>query len=931
MLHVTDDNIVVKTIRDIVINAVIDDSNTEIKASITPEIVYQVTLNQPTGVFSILDFENAFAQQTTNDLTEGNLNQYFTDTRAQDALAGMYEVPLTFTSGVGRTLNVIKNVDKGSTAVSTHEGTYDHDLIATALQDLTSLTTDNLSEGSTNKYDKTVQISAGNEISVSGSYPAFIISYTGEAGSNDKVRYDANDPTAGFVVDKIIAGSGISLTEGIGANENKLVITNTGIIVDATADSKQYARKNNTWSEVVIPSGMVYPASGISYSRGTSWGTSITNNSTNWNTAYGWGNHASVGYLTSLSGALLLDQTTPQTTTGTFYFNSVLINETSPYDNSCVFEANGKGGFNDGAMSIYFAGGTGNVLNANGGEATFMNDPTSVYLAGLTVAGTFNNSQQQVYLADGVYGVKAIGASNMFADSEIDLQGPEQPTANYFLGSVPNNVNRLAHYDNNQSTSRTEVSFSNSAGLGGWSDNFVSFMVHGAETAFGNVYIPSVNGKTTDGGWSYIVSQGTVQQGFGIVTYHPTPIVLGTDNIPRIYIDGTTGNVSIGTSIDNGYKLNILGSTFTKGTPWVDIDIADSLIGRWGHSYNQAHLGTNSYLDFRSPLATGALEFWAGDGTEQLNFNGGSFRFYTSQPGYDTDVTGNVLINVVTDNTIDKLQVNGSAYFSSGLNDASQVQSIDIANRVLKSNGGGNTLDYSDGNIRTANDVYANSVRAYSLYEEVGSTLVADLGYRQLIAADETTVMVDWSGPSLSLVPISGNVLIGSDVDNGIDRLQVYGSEMIKLTNDTYDLSTGQPHLRLENTGSQTLMTFTFSDAIAGGVRSDSVGNFNWHATGPQGHQFYNALSPYGGTMTVGFGGLGLYVGNSPGAIPTTHHLEVVGTPVDDVYSNLAKFSNALGANVTIDKNGKLDAQNMTINNVEVATKAFAIAMAVAL
>lgn len=38
--------------------------------------------------------------------------------------------------------------------------------------------------------------------------------------------------------------------------------------------------------------GMVYPSAGIPLSTGSAWGTSITNNSANWNTAYGWGNHA---------------------------------------------------------------------------------------------------------------------------------------------------------------------------------------------------------------------------------------------------------------------------------------------------------------------------------------------------------------------------------------------------------------------------------------------------------------------------------------------------------------------------------------------------------------------------------------------------------------------------------------------------------------
>ena len=44
---------------------------------------------------------------------------------------------------------------------------------------------------------------------------------------------------------------------------------------------------------------MVYPGAGIALSTGSAWGTSITDNSANWNTAYGWGNHANAGYLTA--------------------------------------------------------------------------------------------------------------------------------------------------------------------------------------------------------------------------------------------------------------------------------------------------------------------------------------------------------------------------------------------------------------------------------------------------------------------------------------------------------------------------------------------------------------------------------------------------------------------------------------------------------
>jgi len=42
-----------------------------------------------------------------------------------------------------------------------------------------------------------------------------------------------------------------------------------------------------------------YPDGGIVTSTGTEWGPSIVDNSAHWNTAYGWGDHSVIGYLTS--------------------------------------------------------------------------------------------------------------------------------------------------------------------------------------------------------------------------------------------------------------------------------------------------------------------------------------------------------------------------------------------------------------------------------------------------------------------------------------------------------------------------------------------------------------------------------------------------------------------------------------------------------
>ena len=141
--------------------------------------------------------------------------------------------------------------------------------------------------------------------------------YTPSSDTDEKVKYDAGDPTAGYVADKFVAGTGISLAEGTGANENKLEIS-------ASATPQ------------------VYPGAGIALSTGSAWDTSITDNSANWNTAYGWGDHAGlydiIGTASGLIGthestydhtliatalqsetdplSLHLDQTSAQTFTG---------------------------------------------------------------------------------------------------------------------------------------------------------------------------------------------------------------------------------------------------------------------------------------------------------------------------------------------------------------------------------------------------------------------------------------------------------------------------------------------------------------------------------------------------------------------------------------------------------------------------------------
>jgi hypothetical protein len=71
---------------------------------------------------------------------------------------------------------------------------------------------------------------------------------------------------------------------GSGSGGNYVPLTRTITINGQTADLSS--------DRIFSVDPMVYPSIGIPLSNGTSWGTSIVNNSSNWNTAYSWGNHA---------------------------------------------------------------------------------------------------------------------------------------------------------------------------------------------------------------------------------------------------------------------------------------------------------------------------------------------------------------------------------------------------------------------------------------------------------------------------------------------------------------------------------------------------------------------------------------------------------------------------------------------------------------
>lgn len=75
--------------------------------------------------------------------------------------------------------------------------------------------------------------------------------------------------------------------------------------VDGFTVKNSGADTTSTFYWVAIPytlvADMAYPGAGIPVSTGTGWDTSITDNHTDWDDAYGWGDHSAAGYLTAAS------------------------------------------------------------------------------------------------------------------------------------------------------------------------------------------------------------------------------------------------------------------------------------------------------------------------------------------------------------------------------------------------------------------------------------------------------------------------------------------------------------------------------------------------------------------------------------------------------------------------------------------------------
>jgi hypothetical protein len=206
-------------------------------------------------------FNTAFSGKSTTDLSEGT-NQYFTNARARAAIS------VTGSGSYDSATGVI-TVTGGVTAVNTKTG------------DVT-LTTADIAEG-INKYYTDSRV--GTYLTSNGyATQSYVTTQIANLVDSSPATLDTLNELAAALGDD--PNFATTVATSIGTKQNQL--NGTGFVkISGTTISYD----NNTYLTSFTETDPIYVAS--------TW-YSTTNNATNWNTAYGWGNHAIVGYLTSI-------------------------------------------------------------------------------------------------------------------------------------------------------------------------------------------------------------------------------------------------------------------------------------------------------------------------------------------------------------------------------------------------------------------------------------------------------------------------------------------------------------------------------------------------------------------------------------------------------------------------------------------------------
>jgi hypothetical protein len=534
-----------------------------------------------------------------------------------------------------------------------------------------------------------------------------------------------------LVANTLSAGTGIAITNGSGTitiNTSGLQtlltnpVTGTGTGASTSGylprwnstsglnNSDIYQSGSNIGIGTVTPSGKLHVSGTIIASGG---------NSTNWNTAYGWGNHAVAGYITNYipdgitifgndgsnqnivfenDGAPVADITWDDLN-DRLQINALQVNITAENglivetDSPIQFNPNGGGNVGIGIVNptskLHVAGdilATGSFIGGSGTASLpsfeFINDPdTGLFSPAANTFGISTSGAERLRVSN--IGNVGIGTSSPGSPLTIStggaagtIDGASQTQIFQVNDASSSDYVNLGHFNCESNLSRGSFMLSNNGGNGAWQDNCLQFFTHGSSYGYGYYA-----GNLSDAGCAMIVTQGSEITKLQIGNFNAVPIEFFTSNTFRMMIDSGDGNVGIGTStpqekLDVDGNININGSI--KHTVSAS-DISDNIAPiTWYNIFNDVN-SVIAKIDVStdSSPTEGMLAFHTNDGSslqERVRITDvGNVGIGTSTPAEKLDVVGNVNIdgNLTFDSYTESVVSNGNSGASKTLSLAS--------------------------------------------------------------------------------------------------------------------------------------------------------------------------------------------------------------------------------------------------------------------
>jgi hypothetical protein len=556
------------------------------------------------AVVSVNGFTGAVSL-TTSNIAEGS-NLYFTNVRAISAiLTGYVSGPGTISAtdtiltaiqklngNIGSIVSGVSSVFGRTGAVVSVSGDY---------------TTSQVTEG-TNLYYTDVRARLSNSfVAGSGAYNSTTGVITIPT-NNNQITNGSN-----FITLASLSGS-----TGISYNNTTGVITSTitqytdalarSAISLTTTGTSGAATYSSVTGVLNIPqysggSGMVYPGAGIALSTGSAWGTSITDNSANWNTAY---TNRITSLTTTGSGAAtlisnVLNIPTPSAAT----FTS--LTTTGSSGSSTLL----SGVLNVPTYTLTGLGGQPLATNLTSLAGLSYASTSFVKMTGTGVfaldTNTYITGNQSITLSGNVTGTGTTAITTTIAANVVTNAMLAQVATSTIQGRVTAGTGNIETLTGTQATTLIDTFTSTLKGLapasGGGTANFLR----------------------ADGTWAAPGGGGG-----GV-----TQIVAGTN--VTISPAGGTGVVTINSSGGGG------GGTILKLTAQTLTSTSWSLVsGYYTYTFSNVNITVNTRVDF-TPDRTSYLEVTTCGMQSEVTVGAGSCTFYSLFPP-QTNITGEITI-----------------------------------------------------------------------------------------------------------------------------------------------------------------------------------------------------------------------------------------------------------------------------------------------